>query len=255
MIHLFASDYDGTLYKDHIIRESDLKAIQDFRTLGHKFGIVTGRSIDSIRHEIDLHQIPVDFVVGINGGVVLDHEYNELFVSKMDPAISDEIIDLLADSDVEFYGTNDGYRISRTVLKEQDEHYKPNIASTSIEAIKEAGVSAMYIWSGTDEKAIDLSNLINDRFGRYGIHSYPNTVAVDVGVKDITKSSGIEAIRNHYGYTGNVYAIGDSYNDVPMIRDFHGFLMDNGALELERYAKGGLSNTVGDALNLVMKSL
>ena len=71
MIHIFASDYDGTLYKDHIIRESDLIAIQEFRKLGHKFGIVTGRCIDSIRHEIDKYKIPVDFLIGINGGVVL----------------------------------------------------------------------------------------------------------------------------------------------------------------------------------------
>ena len=88
-----------------------------------------------------------------------------------------------------------------------------------------------------------------------GIHSFPNTAAVDIGVKGITKSTGIEVIRAHYGYKGHVYAIGDSHNDVPMIRDFHGFLMDNGERELEPLAKGGLSNTVGDALNLVMRSL
>lgn len=255
MIHLFASDYDGTLFKDHTIRESDLEAIRKFRALGHKFGIVTGRSINSIRTEIDKHDIPVDFVVGINGGVVLDHDYNELFASKMDNEVADDIVNLVHDFGVEFYGTNDGYRVSREMGDGVNTIFETNVEPTDPEEIKKAGIAAMYIWSGSHESAQKLSATINDRFGRYGIHSYPNTSAVDVGVKDVSKSTGIEMIRNHYGYNGNVYAIGDSYNDVPMIRDFHGFLMDNGEMELEHLAKGGLSNTVGDALTNIMNSL
>ncbi len=256
MIHIFASDYDGTLYKDHIIRESDLIAIQEFRRLGHKFGIVTGRCIDSIRHEIDKYKIPVDFLIGINGGVVLDHEYNELFSSKMDSDVADEILELVDSFGVDFYGTNDGYRISRSFSEGYETNsFEPNIKVHSVEEIKKTGILSMYVWSGSNERAKELSGLINDMFGTRGIYSFPNTVAVDVGVHNVTKATGIDLIRSHYGYQGHVYTIGDSYNDVPMIKEFHGFLMENGEMEIEPMAKGGLSNTVGDAINSVIRSL
>lgn len=256
MIHMMASDYDGTLFKDRIIRESDLEAIREFRSLGHKFGIVTGRTIDSIKHEIETYDIPVDFLVGINGGVVLDHESNELFLSSMDEDVADKIIELIEDFGVDFYGTNDGYRISRTYSPAGKEfHMKPNIKLHSIEEIKETGIVSMYIWSGSKEKSKELSDLINDSFKSNGIYSFPNVHAVDVGVQDINKATGIEILRNHYGYKGHVYTVGDSHNDVPMIEEFHGFLMDSGELELEPLAKGGLVSTVGDAINKVIKSL
>ena len=42
---VFASDYDGTLYKNREITQYDLDAIEAFRSKGNLFGIVTGRTI------------------------------------------------------------------------------------------------------------------------------------------------------------------------------------------------------------------
>ena len=68
---LFASDYDGTLFKNQEITAYDLEMIHAFRGAGNKFGIATGRTIDSITFELEKYKIPFDFIVGINGGVVL----------------------------------------------------------------------------------------------------------------------------------------------------------------------------------------
>lgn len=255
MIHMFASDYDGTLFKDHVVTQHDLDAIHKFRSLGHKFGIVTGRSIDSIRIEIDKYNIPVDFLVGINGGVVLDHDYKELYTSKMDSDLAKDVMDHIEDFGVHFYGANDGYRISRKILTDMEDSFKPNLQPTPIEEIMEKGIAAMYIWSGEEERAKELAKSINDKFGAHGIHSFPNTQAVDVGIANVSKSTGIEIIRDHYNYAGQIFTVGDSFNDVPMIKDFHGFLMENGSMEIQPMAKGGLTKSVGDALLNVINSL
>ncbi|WZU00813.1 HAD hydrolase family protein [Erysipelothrix sp. D19-032] len=49
---------------------------------------------------------------------------------------------------------------------------------------------------------------------------------------------------------GSVYTIGDSYNDLPMIKAFHGFAMDNGVDAVKKHAQNVVA-TVGDALKSV----
>ena len=49
---LLASDFDGTLFFEHQLenyRSDDIKAIQKFQSLGHKFGVCTGRPFAGVR--------------------------------------------------------------------------------------------------------------------------------------------------------------------------------------------------------------
>lgn len=89
---LFASDYDGTLlYAKHIMPE-DLKAIQEWKDAGNQFVIVTGRSKVSIQKQIDEYDLPVDFVVTNNGGMVFDKDGKILLSNYLDYITSLDII-------------------------------------------------------------------------------------------------------------------------------------------------------------------
>ena len=71
---LLATDYDGTLkYASHIMPE-DLEAIQDWKQAGNMFVIVTGRSMESIEQQVKENDLPVDYYVTNNGGMVFDKE-------------------------------------------------------------------------------------------------------------------------------------------------------------------------------------
>lgn len=244
MTNIFASDYDGTLFKDFIIRDEDIEAIKKFRSLGHKFGIVTGRSINSILDEVQSYNIPVDFLVGVNGGIVLDHEMKEVNAHKMDESVTEELLKCIDEYGVKSYGVNDGYYHTRVLY----EDIKAGENLEDFEKVLANGISGMYIATHGPEDSIELANIINERFKENEVRCFANESYVDVGTIHNSKTTGIEDIIKNYNYTGQVFSVGDSYNDIPMLKDFNGYLMDNGVRELLKFAKCGLVSTVGEAI-------
>ena len=81
---ILASDYDGTLRTEELVDINDVHAIHEFRAAGNMFGLVTGRSMESIQTEIQKNKIEFDFIVANNGGVIYDRDFQRLQVLYMD---------------------------------------------------------------------------------------------------------------------------------------------------------------------------
>ena len=79
MTRILATDYDGTLKYAQKVMPEDLQAIQRWKEAGNLFVIVTGRSMESIKRQSDLYQLPVDYFVTNNGGMVFDSKGKELY--------------------------------------------------------------------------------------------------------------------------------------------------------------------------------
>lgn len=252
---VFASDYDGTLYKNREITQYDLDAIDAFRSKGNLFGIVTGRTIHSIKTEIEKHQIPVDFLVGINGGIVLNPDNKELFRSTMTQNLIPQVMDSLSECDVLYYGVNDGYRMGRVHVVEEDKETEFNIPLTPIDELIKSGVRALYVRCLDQEHAQEVSQYINNKFSKLGIKAYPNKWSVDVGVQGVTKATGIQYILEDLDIEEdhNVYTVGDAYNDVSMIEAYQGFVMDNAEAEIQE--KGiAVVASVGEAIYQLLEN-
>lgn len=248
MIQIFASDYDGTLFRNSTVSRDDLEAIRTFRALGNKFGIVTGRTIHSIQTEIEAYNIPVDFIVGINGGVVLTHDHQEIFISDLDQSVVDAMIEDFKAFEVSFYGVNDGYRLSRVVLDASAHSMVPNIPLTDLDVLKqERGVQALYVVTSSPRQALALTNHINQHYGRLNVEASQNVCAVDIGAHGISKATGLQKIIDYYDYKGPIYAMGDSYNDVPMLKAFQGFVISTGEALVKEMGVAHFPS-VGDAL-------
>lgn len=248
MIQVFASDYDGTLFRNSEVSPKDLEAIKAFQALGHKFGIVTGRTIHSICAEIDKFGIPVDFIVGINGGVVLSHDYQELFISDLNQNVVDTMIADLEAFGVSFYGVNDGYRLSRVVMDASIQPVTPNIPLTDLSDLKnDRGVRALYVVTPSQDRALGLTNYINNKYCDFGVVAYQNVSAVDIGMRGISKATGLQKIIDHYHFDGPIYTMGDSYNDIPMIKAFCGFVVSEGEPSVKAMGIADFPS-VGDAI-------
>lgn len=246
---LFASDYDGTLFKNEELTDYDLQMIHEFRDAGNKFGVATGRPIDSIIVELEKYKIPYDFVVGINGGVVLNGQQEELYGSSFNKKIIAELIALFIEEKVLYYGINDGYALSGADGLENFPTDYFNITLSDFNHLMDNGVKGMYVRHKTHSHAIDLSAKINHMFQPYGIHSLPNYESIDIGVDGISKSTGIERVLKHFEdkEISQVFTVGDAHNDASMIQDYYGFAMDNGVEEIKEISKEVVA-TVGDAL-------
>ncbi len=245
---LFASDYDGTLFKDEIIRESDLKAIRTFRSAGHVFGIITGRPLNSIQEQIRIHRIPVDFIVGINGGVVLGPRLEAMFLSHMDRELALELAQLLPQYKIKVYGVNDGYEdiwIDTSLdLSRQDRK--------RMETMLSKAVSGFYLITEDIQESLLIAQHVNDLFSDKGIIAYANVHTVDIGVASISKKTGLNQIIEAFGEE-KAWVAGDSFNDIPMLKAFNSFVMDNAVDEVKVFGDKEIA-TIGEAISLLLES-
>ena len=128
---ILASDYDGTLRTEELVDINDIHAIQEFRKAGNVFGLVTGRSMESIQMEIEKNQIAFDFIVANNGGVIYDRDFNRLQVLYMDFNKALDIISYIKTLDCVSYVINDGFhRFKFSVDENQIDHKYGNMPDT-----------------------------------------------------------------------------------------------------------------------------
>jgi HAD superfamily hydrolase (TIGR01484 family) len=245
---LFASDYDGTLHLNGEVSQDTLNMIHTFRSQGNLFGIATGRSIGSIVSEIEKYGVPVDFLVGNNGSIVMNQHREELFYQLMDFEICMEIVNSIPQDKVAFYGISDGYKFGL-----HDATYTQDFVDQLIDIkdiIKEKTAVGIFVKFNQEGLSHYYADLWNQKY--HGIiKAYPFYDGIDVVSYGITKKSGLFHINDYYEFDGPIYTIGDSFNDIPMIKGFNGFAMCSGEDAVKEVASQCFE-TVADALRFVM---
>lgn len=253
MKHLFATDYDGTLYQNDTVTQTDLDAIKAFRDAGNLFGICSGRNIDSLKREAEKFSIPLDFLIGINGGIVLDAEGNEIYSSGLTETLAKEMVTVFESFKTAFYSVSDGYRICFEVRDQSLASDYFGKYSVPLADILASGPRGFYVHAGSEEKSVALAEVMNRDYGEKGITAFPNLHMVDIGMQGVDKATGINHLVNHFGVEGGVYVAGDSYNDFPMIKEFHSFAMKSGVESLHKYSNE-VVDTVSEAIQSILKA-
>ena len=198
----------------------DLKAIQDWKAAGNKFAIVTGRSKESIQKQIEQYNIPVDYIVTNNGGMVFDKDGNTLLSNYLDYITSLDVIYAAKSMEgVCSYVVNDGIYRHRIIIDDANEHRYPNLdPDMSEEDVLNMGKYAQIVLSMAEiDLAISMADAINQYFGE-SVVAYANNYVVDVVPKGVSKATGLDFVCEWSGISEkDTYTIGDSYNDIPML--------------------------------------
>lgn len=220
---LLATDYDGTLKFADGVLPADMAAIRQWRKDGNLFAIVTGRSKESITKEMEENDIQVDFLVTNNGGMVFDANDNILLSSTLDTITAIDLMYISHEQpDVVSYMVNDG--ISRHKVEVhphlQDHRYPNAHPDWTEEEVMDSGRFAQIVFScSRPEAALDLAEQINHYFGET-VTAYANNFVVDIVPKGISKATGLEFVQSYNDVKDeDVFAIGDSHNDVPMLEN------------------------------------
>lgn len=89
---VFVTDFDGTLLTtDKRITDADLAAIKRFREHGGRFGIATGRPIQTTLQYLDV--LPVDLpLIMYNGCIIYDHRKAKILYASYLPEVAKEIL-------------------------------------------------------------------------------------------------------------------------------------------------------------------
>lgn len=189
---LIASDFDGTILIDEKIKTEDIKAIRDFQDKGNLFGLVTGRTYHSLFVLIE-GKIDPDFVIANNGSHIFVKNgkgMTEILKYSLD---KDKIRDV-----IDFYGRKFPSRIftdkDRAVEKIADLREGEEILSL----------------------AIYSDNMLENPF-QEDLSFHKSIGVTDVINSAVSKQTGIEFIKDFYGFDKEIIAIGDDFNDIEFL--------------------------------------
>lgn len=218
---LLATDYDGTLKYAKNIMPEDLEAIRKWREAGNLFVICTGRSYESIKKQIEEHDIVCDYLVTNNGGWVFDNEGKVLMSTKLDYVTGLDVLYIAKTIDgVSSYVVNNGITRHKIIVNPNlpDHRYPTMQPDITEEEVMDAGDFAQIVISMPDQAmAYNLSKELITHFGGQ-IEAYANNFVVDVVPKNVSKATGLSFVTAWEDIDDmDVYTIGDSYNDIPLM--------------------------------------
>lgn len=206
-----ASDYDGTLFFHDIpsgIKKEDIQMIQNFQEQGHLFGICTGRPLIGIK-ELQKWITP-DFYILSSGAVIFNKELQVVHQECIDAHIVKTIFDemksrcqitIQANHQIYAYLQPANMPIHQEIL-------------TSLEDLSEADYFGISLDAGTADKASEIHQEIIKKYSE-DIDAYQNIQYIDIVKKGCSKGNGILKVKEYF-HIDHMYAIGDSYNDLPM---------------------------------------
>lgn len=209
MTRVFASDFDGTLYfmgQKEDVRPADIAAIEAYQRHGGLFGVCTGRSLKGVRLAIG-DRVKFDFYILVSGSLILDSSLKTVYKR----CISRELLSELC----ERYS---GYEM---VIQANDTVYTfghPYPLQTKIAALEDIAGSDLYGVSLATESVDAARRLTEEINADYPelLTAHQNIVDVDVAPKGCSKGRALDRLRTHFAES-RIGAIGDAYNDIPML--------------------------------------
>ncbi len=220
------SDIDGTLVnKNNIVPEINIEYIKKFQALNGTFSIASGRCLNSIRknfEEISFNGPGILF----NGCVVYDFEKDKVLnCCGVDETDSEKII--------EFILNNEKYKTTGILIYTIDNTYsrRDNIILDELIEVEGGGfheneeyeINSPWIkilFADVKPKLVELFEDIKNNFSLDKIDiSFSHEYFMELLPKNINKGTAIEFLKYNSEFKNHIiYAIGDYYNDVEMLK-------------------------------------
>lgn len=218
---LLVTGYDGILQYGGNVMEEDLKAIEKWRSEGNLYVIDTGRSKDSIDKEIEKFNIPVDYLITNNGGMIFDETGHILQSNYLDYVTSLDIMYIAKVTDgIAAFVADDGIHRHKVVVNPEiydydNMHLAPDMTEEEVMDLGE--YTQISITLENEDAALRFAKEMNHHFAGL-VNAYPNEVFVDVVPSYVSKATSLQFLQLYTDVDDeDMYAMGDSYNDIPML--------------------------------------
>lgn len=229
MQKILFSDVDGTLIgKGSLpLHEKNLVALQKLREQGHIVALCTGRNNIDILPTLKITPIPYDYLVLCNGAYIVDKDGKMIHQNNISKTIGDEMLhEFIKEERLMTYycdgkccvmKKSDGVHMidgEGQITSYQDEGMFEKKMQEAINGYTIIGINQ------EDEKTDFLDGYVKETMPKYDEHIswFYNTAFIDIMGKESSKGLGMMRLARHLGIEKeNIYAIGDSFNDVSMI--------------------------------------
>ena len=256
MIKLFAIDMDGTLLNtNHEINPSTKEAINQLNATGVKTVLTSGRLISSIKFATkELGE--ENPMVATNGALIMANADKILGQHPLEDSHIKELVKF-CEEDTFYSNRLDEDRLAHLKINnDYGLNYQCNISITEnpYEDLKQRAKPAYKILIGClnshpygEEKAVKIiKEAFEDRL--YVTSSGPG--AIEIMEPHVNKWGGVKELSNFLGIKiDEIAAIGDSYNDLPMVENAKiGFAMGNANETVKSIADYVVADNDGDGI-------
>ena len=217
---LFVTDYDDTLYISDISIKENIKKLKELRNTDFKVIIATGRSYPSIKTQVNLYQIPYDYLACADGSVIYDNQGNIVYYECLDTKIINEFkkfYDKLNYEEIQF-SYPEGYL---NILQKNNN--------------KLLGINVCISTKLYNDNIVKDFLKLKKKYPNYNYLCYMHTNFSYLCIKpiNIDKAFAISILQKRLNINdSDIYVIGDSSNDTQMIKKYHGVGMNNSANEI-----------------------
>ena len=215
MIRLVASDVDGTLLDHHgVLPPARADAVRALSAAGIPLVLATGKLWTSVRALTDLLDLPGPHVA-CNGSVVFDADGRLIRTSLLDAGVADEVAAVLAARRIPHaLYLEDGSLVTARLDAAHDVLPVLGEPLPTVAGRSGRGVLKVLAILGPDDEG-ELRTLAADvaRVQRTGPRF------LEWNAADADKATGLASVTELLGIPmGDVLAVGDAENDVPMLR-------------------------------------
>lgn len=219
------SDMDGTLLNSKkLINDIDRKAIEKFTSLGGKFTVATGRTIQSFEQYQSILDLKMP-VIMYNGAMIYDYSAEKILYSQFLPEISREMI-IKVMNFMYYECGGEVLRADGTYIFSINHYEYLHAQLCGIEKPEETEIDEIpednwlkVLFALAPERL----SLLEDKIKRMGYYEYADFVRssdifLEMLPKGISKGSALDEYRKLDGMADFTFvAIGDFDNDIEMI--------------------------------------
>lgn len=225
MKKILVSDYDRTIYLDDDTTRKNVQAIKNFMKKNVAV-IATGRSFEDFSGAIKKYSIDSSYYLLNYGNLVLDRNFNVIYEQCLRKEELDEI--------TEFFGN-----------KECDIYY----CNKDINSKKIVGniYKVVLVYKDKNKQMRDYKEFVKrHNYLVFILKSHPHLEVISTRMD---KSLAIEEIERREN-SDLVYVIGDSDNDITMIKKYNGYCVKNASTDVKE-----ISSKIYDSVSLLIDEL
>lgn len=236
--YLLCSDFDNTIcFWTDIgrIYDEDREAIRRFREAGNKFVIVSGRSYPSaidVFDEMDFHDM--DFFYTMSGAYAAYPDESPIYDKRIEMKHLPKLCDFFKETGGRYLGLDIG---KNNYSVDIGGDFQPETTITLDEAMRFDTFTSINVGYHSNEEAGEVSAELEKRFSDI-ITPLQNNRAIDMPPAGINKAVAVDFAAKMCGVEHDkIYTAGDNYNDIMMLRAYHGCAMANGPSAVWEHAE------------------
>lgn len=221
---LFVTDYDGTLLIDEINLAINRKKLLELHNLGFIIVISTGRSFQSIKKQVLKYQLYYDYLHCADGSIIYNKNDELIKFYAMEHDIVKDILILKKKINLE------EIQVSLPESYQDTYHKNDKIAGINL-VIKPEFINNDFIQ--------EFMNL-KEKYPHYNFlyYDHGNYIYLCVKKEHVNKAMGIKFMQEYLQIEKqDIYVIGDSDNDLEMIKEFNGVGIKGNNSNINKYSK------------------